>query len=132
MSDEKGQQPRARPFWKRSGLWRHEEAIRLMISQGYSYEQIRAELGLSVTARQVSNFCSNSLGIRSRGGVKQVRRRAAAEAGRGPGEKSVCSEGEGERRGAQQSPPTPAPRIASISEALGPEPVDEWAQFRKS
>lgn len=125
-----------RPFWRRSGLWKREAEIRKLIADGYSYEQVRRVLGLRVTARQVGNFCVKQLGIRSRGGTKQCRMAGVGGTGQ------VSDSGQSTRRGRpsgkrlqvgtqpQESAPAPAPNVASIAEALGPNPGEWLNQYR--
>lgn len=125
-----------RPFWRRSGLWKREAEIRKLIGEGYSYEQVKRLLGLEVTSRWLCDFCVKQLGIRSHGGSGQSRETGAGGTGQ------VTESGQPKRRGRPpgkrlqvgtqpESPiPATAPKVASISEALGPKPADWLDQYR--
>lgn len=127
ISDEKQSEPR--PYWRRSVLWDFEDAIRKRIAENESYPQILSALkrmGLreKLSVRRLAQFCVSQLGIHSLRPSRHDRTRGAAD------KKSAAP--------ATPSAPSPALKAPSaktsasaISDALGPEPSDEWAEFRK-
>lgn len=110
-----------RPRWRRSALWDRADKIRELIERGYSYAQIVRMLRLPVGPRRLCTFCVTQLGIKSLRPSRHDRTRSSATARSAqPTPPPTAS--------AASAPPKPAP---SISDALGPEPADEWAAYRK-
>ena len=109
--------PEPRPYWRRSILWDYEDAIRKRIAEKKSYPQIHHALRLSgkVSVRRLAQFCTEQLGIHSLRPSRHDRTRSSAAKKDAP---------------AAPSPP-PAASRSVLAEALGPEPGDEWAEFRK-
>ena len=107
------------PAWRRSVFWQHEDRIREMLERGRSYRQILAALHLRHMHRSVlARWCQRQ-GLQS----------AAPPRGRPRTNKNSAP---------LQATATPTVQPAQvktttkpISEALGPEPGDEWAAFRK-
>ena len=112
----------ARPgYWRRSELWDFEDAIRKRVAEKRSYPQIldalkRLGLRQPIGVRRLAQFCAEQLGIHSLRPSRHDRTR--------PGADKKCAPPAG--------PTTANPtKPSSISDALGPEPSDEWAAFRK-
>jgi len=93
-----------RPAHRRSVFFDHEARIRELIAAGYSYRQILRLLRLRAHRSCLARWCQ-------RQGLASL---------------ATSSSNPTVRRADKKSAP-----VGSISAALGPEPGDEWAAFRK-
>jgi len=104
-----------RPAHRRSVFFDHEARIRELVEAGYSYRQILRLLRLRAHRSVLARWCQRQgLASRATSSSNPAARAAAAK-------KSAPLAGP-----AKSSAP-----VGSISAALGPEPMDEWAAFRK-
>lgn len=122
-----------RPAHRRSVFFDHEARIRELIAAGYSYRQVLCILKLKKMHRSVlARWCARQGIASSATSASNPAARAAAakksEPLAGPAAANAASE-----PATEAAPPrTPAERTYRlISDALGPEPGDEWAAFRK-
>ncbi len=115
---------RERPAHRRSVFFDHEQRIRELLAAGRSYRQILRMLRLHQHRSVLARWCARQ-GLHSAapsrhrpsGGDKKPAQPSSAAAAPAP---------------APSSPPASAPPPRRVlSEALGPEPGDEWAAFRK-
>ena len=105
-----------RPAHRQSIFFDHQARIRELIAEGYSYRQVLCILKLKKMHRSVlARWCA-------RQGIASSATSASNPATR--------------RASDKKSAPLAGPAksfapVGSISAALGPEPGDEWAAFRK-
>lgn len=128
--------PTPRPYWRRSVLWDYEDAIRKRIDEKKSYPQIldalrRLGLRQPIGARRLAQFCVEQLGIHSLRPSRHDRNRPGTD--KTPTQAAAAAQSA--RLAAAPPPPPQAPPPTNtnraISDALGPEPGDPWAEFRK-
>lgn len=124
MADEIDTQaePEPRPYWRRSELWDYEDAIRKRVVEKQSYQQIldalvRLGLQKKLSARRVGQFCVEQLHIHSRRPSRHDRTRGGADKKSAPAASAPAA--------------STAAQATPLADALGPEPADEWAAFRK-
>ena len=115
--DDAAKAERERPAHRRSIFFDHEARIRALLAEGRSYQQVLRLLGLKKMHRSVlARWCERQ-GLHSIATPRRIR------------------EGElTDKKSASAATPTPTAALASsspISDALGPEACDEWAEFRK-
>lgn len=111
-----------RPGHRRSVFWDHADRIRKLLADGRSYQQILRMLHLGHMHRSVlARWCERQ-GLHSQCPTRPGSRAAdkkSAPAASAPAASTAA------QATPQPNPPSP------ISDALGPEPGDEWSAFRK-
>ncbi len=115
-----------RPAHCRSPLWDHIERISTMLESRYSYEQIARAMkkaGVTLTASEVGKWCRRQ-GLRS---AAPSRHRPRADKTSAPSTAPAAPEAPAHT---DQAPPAKT-SASPLADALGPEPADEWASFRK-
>lgn len=110
-----------RPAHRRSIFFDHQARIRQLIAEGYSYRQVLCILKLKKMHRSVlARWCARQ-GIAS-----------SATSASNPAARAAAAKTSAPLAGpAAASPAKSSAPVGSISAALGPEPGDEWAAFRK-
>lgn len=111
-----------RPAHRRSIFFDHQARIRELLDEGRSYRQILCMLRLKHMNRSVlARWCQ-------RQGLHSIATSSGPSAGERMDKKSALPAGPAAASPAKSSAPVGS---ISISAALGPEPGDEWAAFRK-
>jgi hypothetical protein len=112
-----------RPAHRRSIFFQHEQRIRELLADGRSYRQILRMLRLHQHRSVLARWCQRQ-GLHSLAPSRH--RRQSADKKSAPERDSAASSV------SPSSPPASGPPPRSVlAEALGPEPGDEWAAFRK-